>query len=604
MSNYLVVQAENQTKSYKYKTTHTGNPYIQVNKTGYLDLTTKTTTGIQLKYRQEQKSTKTITYNQQSTGVSITGYSGQAVFEQTTGYRGVSTEQHVTTNSIATKYSGYSSIGSSYTRYNGEVVNAEYTSLTTTSTSTLYSTKKSISTRNNTNPNNQMYATRLETLSITNITVPYQYSTTKQTNIASALATSTAVGNLLSTTALISTSIGNTTSSAINNSISVPLTKTITYINNITETVSSNVFVTSSKNSTTSNSGTITLSKDISTISTISKKTITTGYSGYSVENKTTTSTLSYYARIIAYTGVKSIFEEKLFTNTSNSSFSSRTYNINVTYTHTKSTINSETATGVVYLDDLYTYMMSKKYTEQATKITTITQLTSQYNSNVMTLTSNAQYNSYFTKTTNKTSLSMTSSQSGNLSNEIPLTITRLITTYTTTSINNVYRPLEVVTKSSSSSTQVSVTTKYSGKSTYYRTTTYYNVNSRTTSVTYKTYSGYKGYRYNNDINPSIFYVTNNATSNAYNNSSYSVTQANSANGTTYQFRTTYMTSINNLQSSRVQTGIQTYLGNSYTQRITTSSTATSIALGNLVSTTAFTTTSSSSTSKSYTTEI
>lgn len=144
----------------------------------------------------------------------------------------------------------------------------------------------------------------------------------------------------------------------------------------------------------------------------------------------------------------------------------------------------------------------------------------------------------------------------------------------------------------------------YSGKSTYYRTTTYYNVNSRTTSATYRTYSGYKGYRYNNDINPSIFYVTNNATSNALNNSSYSVTQANSANGTTYQFRTTYMTSINNLQSSYVQTGISTYLGNSYTQLRSTSSYATSTAVGNLVSTTAFTTTSSGSTTQSYSTEI
>ncbi len=239
MSSYLVIQNETNKKSYQYKSTHTGNPYIQVNRTGYLDLTTKTTTGVQLKYRQEQKSTKIITYNLQSTGESTTGYSGQAVFQQTTGYSGVSTEQHIVTNSIATKYSGYSSTGSSYTRYNGEIVNTGYTSLTTTSTSTLYSTKKSISTRNNTNPNNQMYATRLETLSITNITVPYQYSTTKQTNIASALATSTAVGNLLSTTALTQTMLGNTTSNQINNSISVPLTKTITYINNTTETVSS-----------------------------------------------------------------------------------------------------------------------------------------------------------------------------------------------------------------------------------------------------------------------------------------------------------------------------------------------------------------------------
>ena len=44
MSSYLVVKNSTNTLSYPCKTTHTGNPYLKVD-TGYLDLTTETTTG-------------------------------------------------------------------------------------------------------------------------------------------------------------------------------------------------------------------------------------------------------------------------------------------------------------------------------------------------------------------------------------------------------------------------------------------------------------------------------------------------------------------------------------------------------------------------------
>lgn len=45
MADYLVIKANNSTKSYECKSTHTSVPYIKVN-TGYLDLTTETTARI------------------------------------------------------------------------------------------------------------------------------------------------------------------------------------------------------------------------------------------------------------------------------------------------------------------------------------------------------------------------------------------------------------------------------------------------------------------------------------------------------------------------------------------------------------------------------
>ena len=51
MSEYYVIRDKNSTKSYQYKTTHTGYPYICVNKTNYLDLTTETKTGLNARFK-------------------------------------------------------------------------------------------------------------------------------------------------------------------------------------------------------------------------------------------------------------------------------------------------------------------------------------------------------------------------------------------------------------------------------------------------------------------------------------------------------------------------------------------------------------------------
>ena len=58
MANYLVVKGSNQTKSYALKTTHNSVPYLKVSNS-YLDLTTNTTTGIQLKVKEGNNTSYT-----------------------------------------------------------------------------------------------------------------------------------------------------------------------------------------------------------------------------------------------------------------------------------------------------------------------------------------------------------------------------------------------------------------------------------------------------------------------------------------------------------------------------------------------------------------
>lgn len=62
MITYLVIHNGEVNKSYKCNTTHTSVPYIRVNEKNYLDLTTETTTGLQLKYKQKTGSSYS-TYN-------------------------------------------------------------------------------------------------------------------------------------------------------------------------------------------------------------------------------------------------------------------------------------------------------------------------------------------------------------------------------------------------------------------------------------------------------------------------------------------------------------------------------------------------------------
>lgn len=64
MITYLVIHNGDVNKSYKCNTTHTSVPYIRVNEKNYLDLTTETTTGLQLKYKQKTGSSYS-SYNTQ-----------------------------------------------------------------------------------------------------------------------------------------------------------------------------------------------------------------------------------------------------------------------------------------------------------------------------------------------------------------------------------------------------------------------------------------------------------------------------------------------------------------------------------------------------------
>lgn len=83
MPAYLVINNGDVNKSYKCNTTHTSKPYIQVNETNYLDLTSETTTGLQLKYKQKTGSSYSM-YNttsslEKTTSTTMTKvyYSGQ-----------------------------------------------------------------------------------------------------------------------------------------------------------------------------------------------------------------------------------------------------------------------------------------------------------------------------------------------------------------------------------------------------------------------------------------------------------------------------------------------------------------------------------------------
>ena len=76
MSSYLVVKNSTNTLSYPCKTTHTGNPYLKVD-TGYLDLTTETTTGTYVvvksgasSYRPKRTTSGTTRSNMTNLGIS------------------------------------------------------------------------------------------------------------------------------------------------------------------------------------------------------------------------------------------------------------------------------------------------------------------------------------------------------------------------------------------------------------------------------------------------------------------------------------------------------------------------------------------------------
>ena len=93
MSSYLVIKNNTQYKSYTIKSTHTRSSYIKVGSYGYLDLTTNTQTGINLKVKKYNTTfrpveTYTTTAVRSSEYTKTTGYSGTSSKESTSGYSG------------------------------------------------------------------------------------------------------------------------------------------------------------------------------------------------------------------------------------------------------------------------------------------------------------------------------------------------------------------------------------------------------------------------------------------------------------------------------------------------------------------------------------
>lgn len=119
MITYLVIANGDSNKSYKCNTTHTSKPYIRINEHNYLDLTTETTTGVQLKYKQKTGSSYK-TYNTTvddgyMTNDTITSYfaSGTASsyriisFNKTMSAHATSGGKSYTISGLDTKYTTY-----------------------------------------------------------------------------------------------------------------------------------------------------------------------------------------------------------------------------------------------------------------------------------------------------------------------------------------------------------------------------------------------------------------------------------------------------------------------------------------------------------------
>lgn len=177
MASYLVVKNGTKQKSYECKTTHSAKPYIKVNKTGYLDLTTNTT-GFQAKIKHNNKVYRPLQVIHTTTTdiakTSKTVYSGKYSYRYT---------------DTVTSYSGYSYTGR-YLTYQGSVYPV--------TSGRTYETSYTTYNYNTTNhivaqppAHNEYYVTWV------NITTPV-YITQAYTN--SYYATSTEVGNLYNTT--------------------------------------------------------------------------------------------------------------------------------------------------------------------------------------------------------------------------------------------------------------------------------------------------------------------------------------------------------------------------------------------------------------------
>lgn len=108
MASYLVVKNGTKQKSYECKTTHTAKPYIKVNKTGYLDLTTNTA-GFQAKIKHNNQVYRPLqvvhTTTTEIVKTSQTVYSGKSSYYYNYGYSGKYSHKETISK---TSYSGYS----------------------------------------------------------------------------------------------------------------------------------------------------------------------------------------------------------------------------------------------------------------------------------------------------------------------------------------------------------------------------------------------------------------------------------------------------------------------------------------------------------------
>lgn len=148
------ISANSLTKKYECKTTHSATPFLKVD-TQYLDLTTKTTSGLNIKVKHNNMTyrplqTATSTSNRSSQYISTSGYSGissrSSQYTSTSGYTGKRTSSKQITQTTGysgtskrnstSGYSGRSSRSSQYTSTSAYQITSYTYTLKTNSSST------------------------------------------------------------------------------------------------------------------------------------------------------------------------------------------------------------------------------------------------------------------------------------------------------------------------------------------------------------------------------------------------------------------------------------------------------------------------------------
>lgn len=93
MASYLIIKNSKATCHYSCKSTHTGDPYLRIDSTGYLDLTTQNDVGMFIKLKMESSGNYITTLTSSVGHTDTTGYSGVSSSESTSGYSGVSSRE-------------------------------------------------------------------------------------------------------------------------------------------------------------------------------------------------------------------------------------------------------------------------------------------------------------------------------------------------------------------------------------------------------------------------------------------------------------------------------------------------------------------------------